>query len=564
MTKTADILRPVIDRDYEKLRDTFRVDPYYAIQILIRRLDVITLFFQSSKHLTEEGVNESREYFNFGWSPLIKLFFKDHDFGKLHHFIATSQKDYDWADSVILHSGKLAFCKQLLDYEKAKVLEFSNPKANEFEIKYKSDQTGIEYFDRLSANFFAEHVLGRMINEKKSKLPFTEEEIKLKLRAIIKNPYDKFISYETTPEIDEYYNQRGHLHIMGIQGYDDFNTTDTFGSIEYWKYVDLIEIIMGVAIMHTEACLELIKMNPSVDMHNILTYMYFKDSTIKIYAGFLGVPYEEIEQIISCFTVSKDNYESYLENISPAPPMYFQVSDNQIIRSVAGCLGNPLRILNTELKRRFPRDYDLAVNRREERFRKELFGLLPQDRIIKIPNEVNLSFNGAKTDIDAIVYDTATKSLGLFQLKWQDPFGHSMRERFSRITNLFPKAQEWIDKIGFWINSVDQKTILNSLQVNKYAPQAKEISEIYVFVLARNHMHFTGVKTDERVAWGSWYQLIESLVRVKAEFDDPIREMFVKLQTFAPEHRMTKEEMPTRQNFEAKIGDYRIYYAEQN
>lgn len=564
MKRTADILRPIIDRDYQKLRETFRVDPYYAIQILIRRLDFISLFYWNSEQQTPEQVNEFREYFGFGWAPILKAFFNDHDFSKPHHFIATSQKDYNWADSVIIHSGKLAFCNQLLEYEKANVLEFLNHKLNEFEVKYKSEQTGIEYFDRLSAEFFSKHVIGRMIDDKKSKLPFTDEEIKLKLREIIKNPYDKFISYESTPEIDKYYNQKGHIHILGIQGYDDFNTSDTFGTIEYWKYVDLIEIIMGVAIMHTEACLELIKMNPSVDMHNILTYTYFKDSTIKIYADYLGVPHEEIEQIFSCFTLSKDNYEGYLENVSPAPPIYFQVSYNQLIRSAVGCLGNPLRMLNIELKRRFPRDYDLAVNRRENRFRKELFELLPQERIIKIPNEVNLSFNGARTDIDAIAYDTATKSLGLFQLKWQDPFGHSMRERFSRISNLFPKAQEWIEKVGFWINSVDQKTILNSLQVNKYAPQAKEISEIYVFVLARNHMNFTGIKTDERVAWGSWYQLIESLVRVKAEFDDPIREMFVKLQTFAPEHRMTREEMPTRQNFDAKIGDYRIYYAEEN
>lgn len=562
MTAISEILKPVIDREFKKLRASFQADSYYAIQILIRRLDVVNMFFWKSEHQTDEQVNESREFFNFGWAPIIKLFLDDLDFHKLHRFIQTSKRDYNWADSVILHSGRLAFCKQILDYEKAKVLKIINTKKNEFEIKYNDDQVAVEYFERQSIGFFRDQIIERLIKEKKSKSSFDENEIKEKLRAIIKNPYSKFISYETTPEIDEYYNELGHHHILRIQGYDDFDVSDTFGSIEYRKYVDLIEMITGVAIMHTEACIELTKMNPSVDMHNILTYTYFKDKTIKLYSKFWGVSDEKIDQIFSCITLTKDNYKYYLDIPAAAPPMYFQLSDNQLIRSVAGCMGNPFRILNSELKRRFKRDYDIAVTKREERFRKELFLFFTHERIIKIPNEIKISFNGIKTDIDAIAYDSETKTLGLFQLKWQDLFAHSMKERFSRISNLFPKANEWIEKMRIWLSNNDDKTILNALQITKYAPTAKGINEICVFVLARNHVHFTGIKTDERVAWGSWYQIIESKASIETRFDDPIKEMFFKLKMFSPEQRMTREKMPKRQNFDARIGDYRIYYAE--
>lgn len=563
-TTASIILKPAIDGDYKKLRETFTFESYYAIQILIRRLDVISMFFWSSKYQNEEQVNETREYFTFGWAPLLKLFLNDHDFNTPNRFIQTFQSDYEWADSVMIHSGRLAFCRQLLDYEKAKILEFTNPKENEFEINYKEDQIGLEYFERLSADFFTDQVIERMIDEKKLSLPFTEEEIKLKLREIIQNPYGKFISYTTTPEIDEYYNELGHHHVLRIQGYDDFDTKDTFGSIEYWKYLELIEILCGVAIMHTAACIELTKINPEVDMHNILTYLYYKDSTIKIYSNYFGVSDEEIEQILSCITLNRDNYEHHLNMPAAATPMYFQVSENQLVRSIRGCLGNPFRFLNVELKRKYKRDYDIAVNNREGRFRNDLFGLLPHERIVKIPNEINISFNGMRTDIDAIAYDKETKTLGLFQLKWQDPFAHSMKERFSRISNLFPKANEWIEKVEIWLSNNDIKTILNSLQITKYAPQAREINEICVFVIARNHIHFTGVKTDERVAWGSWYQLIESLASIETKFEDPIKEMFVKLKFFAPEQRMTREEMPTRQHFDAKIGNYRVYYADED
>jgi hypothetical protein len=563
LTPTAKILNPAIQSEYKKLRETFSHDSYYAIQILLRRLDVISMFFWNSEHLTEEQVNESREFFNFGWAPLLKLFLNDHNFDTPHQFIQTKKQDYDWADSVLLYSGRLAFCRQLLDYEKANLLNFRKTNENEFEIKYLHEQIGHAYFERKSVDFYREQIVEKIIKEKKTKNHLTDSEIKSKLREVIQNPYGKFISYATTEEIDEYYNEKGHHHILRTQSYDDFDTKDTFGSIEYWKYVDLIEIICGVALMHKDACVELTKMNSEVDMHNVLSYMYFKDSTIKIYSNHLGVSEDEIEQIISCITLHKDNYQYYLDNPAPAPPMYLQVSENQLIRSIAGCLGNPFRFLNAELKRKYKRDYDVAVNNRENRFRKELFLFFPHERIIKIPREINLSFNGMKTDIDAILYDSETKTLGLFQLKWQDPFAHSMKERYSRISNMFPKANEWIEKMKFWLSNNDKKTVLNSLQITKHFPKAREIEEICVFVIARNDIHFTGIKTDERVAWGSWHQIIESQARVETKFDDPIREMFVKLKTFTPENRMTREEVPTRQKFEANIGDYKVWYNEE-
>jgi hypothetical protein len=137
-----------------------------------------------------------------------------------------------------------------------------------------------------------------------------------------------------------------------------------------------------------------------------------------------------------------------------------------------------------------------------------------------------------------------------------------MKERYSRISNLFPKANEWIEKMKFWLSNNDNKTVLNSLQITKHFPAARVIEEICVFVIARNDIHFTGIETDERVAWGSWHQIIESQARVETKFDDPIREMFVKLKTFTPENRMTREEVPTRQKFEANIGDYKVWYKE--
>lgn len=556
---SAEKLKAVIESQRPKIRQSFSGPSYHAIQHIVRRLDVMNQFYPNSNIDSPEKVLETQEFFNFGWANALKPFYADLDLNEFRPFPLIYPEDISWADSAIIFAGKLGFCKQVLDYEKAKLVEIISPKENEFGFRYYNQEIGVEYFDRVSANFFRDEIIERWIEEKKAKKPFDENKIREQVKSIIQNPLGKLISYATTPEIDEYYNEVGHYHMLRLQGYDNFDTKDEFGSIQYWKYIDLIELIIGVAYMHRDACMELVNRNPNVDMHNILSYTYQKDKTIKIYSNYLGVSDEEIENIISCFTLSKDNFEYYLSYPYVQPPIYFQVSNNMIIRSIAGCMGNPIRLLNNELKRKYKRDYDIAVTKREERFRKELFYFFQPDRIVKIPTGINITINDLKTDIDAIVYDTNTKTLGLFQLKWQDPFAHSMQERFSRISNLFPKAQEWIDKVKAWTENNNAKTILNSLQITKYAPQATEINEIFVFVISRNHMHFTGVKTDDSVAWGSWYQVIESVARIKTTFDDPIRAMFVKLKSFSPDQRMTREDVPSRLKLDFKFSDYRVY-----
>ena len=559
--KPSELLKQEIDKEAKVLENNFGGESYWAIQNIVRRIDFILPLFWKKDGWSETEVHNYREFFNYGWAPILKQYYNDINLNVHQPFPLMTNEMVSWADSNIQFSGKIEFCRKLLSYEKAELISITNPTKNEFTFSFLHEKTGIEQFDQMSMDFYKEKIVEQIINEKKKKKPFDEDKIRKELRKIIKCPDGKMISYNTTPEIDEYYNQRGHYHILRLQGYDDFDTRDKFGGIEYWKYVDLIELVTGVAIMHMEACLELVKMNPKVNLLNILSYTHFKDKAISSYSKYLEMSENDIDQIFSCLTLSKENFDYYLEYPSTPPPMYFQVSKNLTIRSIAGCLSNPFSLLNRELKRKYKRDYDKAVNKREDRFRKELFMFFPDKRIIKIPREINISFNGIKTDIDAVMFDSKTGTLGIFQLKWQDPFAKDMTERYSRMSNLFPKAEEWVDKMKFWVTNNSRKTIFNSLQINQQLKGKHEIKEICCFVLSRNQMNFTGMEiTDKTVAWSSWHQLIESQARVKTDFDDPIREMFVKIKSFSPEIRIKTEELPQAENIEVQIGNIKVYY----
>lgn len=557
----SELLKQKIDEEAKVLENNFGGESYWAIQNIVRRIDFILPLFWKREGWSKQEIDTYREFFNYGWAPVLKQYYTDINLNVYQPFPLMTNEMISWADSNIQFSGKIEFCKQLLEYEKAGLISITNPKENEFTFSYLHEVTGIEQFDKMSMDFYRNQIVERIISEKKKAKTFDEEKIKAELRKIIKSPDGKMISYDTTPEIDEYYNQRGHYHILRLQGYDDFDTKDKFGGIEYWKYVDIVELVTGIAIMHMEACLELVKMNPEVNLLNILSYTHYKDKAISSFSNYLGVGENEIEQIFSCLTLTKENFDYYLEYPSTPPPMYFQVSENLTIRSIAGCLSNPFSILNRELKRKYRSDYDKAVNRREDRFRNELFMFFPNERIIKIPREINISYNGIKTDIDAVIFDSKTGTLGIFQLKWQDPYAKDMTERYSRMTNLFPKANEWVSKMKYWVTNNTSKTIINSLQINKQLKEKIEVKEICCFVISRNQMNFTGMEiTDETVAWSSWHQLIESQARIKTDIDDPIREMFVKIKSFSPEKRMNMEELPKAENIEVQIGKIKVFY----
>lgn len=534
---------------------------YHAIQNIIRCVDVILPFYTASNEADAKRVKIFTEFVSYGWPQLLKPYYYDINIDTHLPFPVMTNDLIEWTINSLLLSGKIELCKQVISYEKANLVKISKEAPNHFTFSYTNELSGVEAYDRISADFYKREIVSRIIRDRRKAKPFDGEKIRSDFDKLILNPLGKLISYHTTPEIDDYYNEEGHYKLLMMQGYDNFDNNDLFGEIEYRKYIDIVECIIGVGIKHSDACFMVKNRNSRVKLENLLTYTQSKEKAINDYAWYFGWDVAEVQQIFEAITLTKENYDYYLEYPSTPPPVFIEVGGKLLMRSIAGCFANPFSILNRELKRKYKKDYDKALNNRENRFRKELFVFFPQERIVKIQKEIRISFESICTDIDAILFDKQTGTLGLFQLKWQDPYAASMRERFSRITNLFPKAHEWISKIKYWLSSNTEKTILNSLQIDKELDKPVKINEVCIFVLSRNQVNFTGVELDDSVAWSSWYQLIESRAMIRTMFDDPIREMFVKIKAFHPTSRALlegTEEEPD--DFEIDLGDVKLSY----
>ena len=134
--------------------------------------------------------------------------------------------------------------------------------------------------------------------------------------------------------------------------------------------------------------------------------------------------------------------------------------------------------------------------------------MFPQREIIRVPTQVKIrQDNRVLTDIDAAIFDPQNNIGGLFQLKWQEPFGPSIRARDSRKKNFTDPTIAWIDQVLRFLQTLSSRKLADSfgLRLN----DAEQIKHFRLFVIGRNFSHFSGEQMpDERAAWGLWPQLL--------------------------------------------------------
>ena len=222
----------------------------------------------------------------------------------------------------------------------------------------------------------------------------------------------------------------------------------------------------------------------------------------------------------------------------PAGPLasHYMIGKGSAVRLMTGCLHNPFSFMLRELRRRFPADWDKSVDGRENAFRDDLIGLFSRfGLIIFFTDSVDIHTTLGKTDIDVFAFDPAARLVSLFQLKWQDLFSGSMRERESRKTNFLKNGNAWVEKAGKWIAEGKMPQTLISLGMPKHV--AEDIRETRLFVLGRNFSHFSGeFPTDSRAAWGSWPQVLR-LVDTSVDPKSPLASLHDLLVEDAPAKR---------------------------
>lgn len=297
---------------------------------------------------------------------------------------------------------------------------------------------------------------------------------------------------------------------------------------------------MSFAFKHMDFCLLLCGKHPEINPIDVISVPSKWVDTVRYMSYALDVPESEAEQLLITTTLTPENAQHHLR--VPAGPFacQYMIGNGSVVKMITGCLDNPFQFMLRELRRRFPDDWDKSVDYREDIFRRDLFDVFSLfNGVAVFTDNVNISSSAGKTDIDALVVDFRLKIAGVFQLKWQDLYGSSMRERESKKVNFLKTGNAWVEKASRWFDEGKMPETLISLGIPKES--ATQIKRARFFVLGRNFSHFSGdCPMDARAAWGTWAQVLR-LLDTKATGESAITILHDQLILDSPNKRAQKQ-----------------------
>lgn len=508
-------------------------DRRLALLEICRAIDLACISFQSAS-------SEVREFSRWGMNKALMLCLDG--FGKHRHaiLIPSSRETFEWSHAFLQQCGRIALCEQYLDYEAAGLGTFKQDGSDlRFELTARfvgAEMRDVDEFNWLNRQSDAVHQPFR------SKLDGMAPAINDAMRRLVHIWETHYIGYDTSPEIDEFYKWRGILLAKQMPGHDAFADDDKFDGLEFAVYRAAAWTLVGWGLKHENFAFLLSESYPYLAAQNLLTITSDIDQVKEELGAALGITVAEAERALAMLEACPtDPHEMWMNGHYPPPLL--RVSEKQYIRSLCGEIGNPFAFMLYQLRRFHRSDWDSAVNGREQRFRDELYALLKKPSIRALDSNINLKLSGKRvTDIDAAVWDTRTSTVGLFQLKWQDLFGNSMRQRSSRMKNMQTEVTKWIEGVNRYLDTATWTEIRDAFRLPRDCPP---LSQYLLFVVGRNAVHFSGEhRPDERAAWAVWPQLARVVSQLgsqewtlndlhRALIDEKPHDANVKVETFS-------------------------------
>jgi hypothetical protein len=442
----------------------------------------------------------------------------------------STEKTRNWANSTLHHCGRIAVSELLLDWERAQLGKFITRDGTiRFECTDRAvgiEAHEVEEFHWLRG-FVADHQQSLM-----QSLTEMQPRIEQIMTPLVRPWRDHYIGYQTTPEIDSYYQQRGILQCQIMFGQDAFPGDARFGGLEFDLYRASVATLCGWMLKHLAFMRILKKKHPHLEISNLSTIHQGKKVLAGYFVAALEIDPAAAEQCLRVLTLTHTDKPQLAMPKGPPAPLV-ELGSAHVLESVAGCLNAPFHFIGASLRHKYPGDWDRAVSLREKTFRNELYSLFPQREIVRVPTQIKIrQVNQVLTDIDAAIFDPRNNIGGLFQLKWQEPFGPSIRARDSRKRNFLAPTIVWIEQVLSFVQSLTPRKLADSFGLK--LSDAQKIKYLRLFVIGRNFSHFSGEGApDERAAWGLWPQLLH-LAAEQYDHANPLHGLYHGLKRSSP------------------------------
>lgn len=332
------------------------------------------------------------------------------------------------------------------------------------------------------------------------------EDLSHQLDDLVQSVNGKFITYtEDSSEIEHLFGDWSDAYLETRLGADSFLPDSKFGDLKFGAYCKFARHIVASSRKHLEYCRAALRTHGFMSPMNILTVPADIDVLVNECSALLDCSPREAMSVVDVFIRNPGTNGGLID------PPYVRVGHNCVLRSLRGSLDDIFVYMLESLRSRHRHDWDSAVDSREGIFRQQIAELLLREGVFCLGTSRNIQIGADMTDIDVVALDPRDGILGLFQLKWMDPFGHSMRQRMTKRRNFTESVNKWIDKVHRW--AAECGSTANAARVLGFSEhQVQRVTELRVFALGRWFSLFSdGARRDTRAAWVNWPRFLESL-----------------------------------------------------
>jgi len=459
-----------------------------------------------------------------GWNLALRLCLErqdgdDSDIPADHAMLA------DWAERFLADCDQLAFADLALAQCASGNLQVQQRAPRTFVVWATSQRLSTEQRERADFNWWSAH-LSRQIAPRLAALRVERHQI-LALLGQEGAPSTESAGYVSSDfTVERYYRLLGQAHVARFASQHSYPADTAIGGATFDQYIDILALLIGWLCRERDRCAPNSNYAPMPHDERVI---------VAALADAIAADPAAIGHALQPFILDRDNaaYHSALPGRA-APPL-IRLDEDRVVWSARGLLGEPLVFLTRELRRRHAQEYHNSASLREGVFRQDLYRLFGDRRFVRSAGRVELKRSGeARTDLDALIFDRKTGTLGVFELKAQDPFARSVEERQRQGDNFF-HANRQVSAILEWVQRHGPDDLLT--RFDERAAKRFHVQKVYVFVLGRYFAHFAdGPEPDRRAAWGSWSQVLQIVGdgSVSPDNRNPLGALFARLRDATP------------------------------
>ena len=240
MTKKAqeetviDVMHSIIEKEEARIHASYPQNDANLKKIilfeLIRSFDSFFVFTKKQKDL--------EYYYKYGLNRALKLLYGEYTKETGYPLVPSNKNSWEYANSIIQHCGRIELCYRLITFMKADLVDVSI-NSNIIEVFLKNPSVKEELDNE--AHMWARELLeGAVVNPQLRRLKKSYKPIKRLIHSKVDKWREHFIQYDTSPEIDSYYEEFSYLRLFSVTDKEEFPHDATFGGIPYSDYCKLI------------------------------------------------------------------------------------------------------------------------------------------------------------------------------------------------------------------------------------------------------------------------------------------------------------------------------------